>query len=240
MSEEKFKKCPSCQNFIPEPAIACMYCGAGQEAAKPVKKKGGLSKILLWLVVAFFGCIVLAVVGSFLGDGEGATTAPADSSGVVVRPTFTPTSEPATATPIPLPTETPMPALVTESNDLALYAQQVMPLLETYSSATDTLSTLFANANAGNQNWGRDVGIQLGLIRVVAMQSREVNPPAIFAEPHQTLVDALALCETASQEIGLALDALDTNKLNQAMSIWVRCDEGIKAATAQLESIIAQ
>jgi len=117
MSKERFKKCANCKNFIPEPAMVCMYCNAEQPGFKKEKGKqlgekkntGILKKIGVGAVVVFFLCIVLAIIGNLFSGNETATST--QSGQAESRATFTPTSQAQpTNTSEPSPTETPIPA----------------------------------------------------------------------------------------------------------------------------------
>ncbi|MGB5050427.1 MAG: hypothetical protein WBO46_15895, partial [Caldilineaceae bacterium] len=113
MADEKYKRCLNCQNFIPELASVCMYCGANQEqqpATKEKKKGKGIGRILLFGVAGIFLCIVLAIIGSFISGEQPTTNRQPQQAAAVAPATFTPAAvSQQVDTPTPIPTDTPIP-----------------------------------------------------------------------------------------------------------------------------------
>lgn len=108
LPQEKFKRCPNCQGFVPELATVCMYCNAAQGRSTTPQKKGGIGRIFLYVVVGLFGCMVLSIIGSQFSDRPGASSG---ESRATRTPTVSVASVPSTA--IPLPTDTPVPTVPT-------------------------------------------------------------------------------------------------------------------------------
>lgn len=140
--QETFKRCSNCQNFIPELATICQYCGADQDGSSPktgkkdkTKRKMGIGKMLLYGVLALFGCGILTVIGSQFSDNQSSPSNNTQGQ-VAALPTFTPTSvapaqvDPATSTPVPVPTNTPIPSPTPQPIVLAGAGQQASPVFQ--------------------------------------------------------------------------------------------------------------
>lgn len=115
---EKFQRCPHCQNFIPEVASICMYCGRdvdGQGVAAPRKKKKGtkFSDILVYTVAI----IVLLAIISNIPYRNSTDDAPQSTRAALA--TFTPTMD-AAGTPV-VEQVAPSPAPVSPPADRSVF-----------------------------------------------------------------------------------------------------------------------
>lgn len=130
MTEERFKQCPNCDNWIPDNATVCMYCDA---KLAPVKSASRLKQIGLGVVAFLVLCTGASAIGALFDD--------APTEEIEAAPTWTSTSEPPPGiTPLSVdapaeepadsqqaPTDTPTAVPVVAATNTPIPVQQTGP-----------------------------------------------------------------------------------------------------------------
>ncbi len=111
MTNTLYKRCPNCDQFIPEIVLVCTRCGHSLDS--PPSK----SPVKIWRIVSLiFGVMLLLYIVSFIFTNS--PTPDKSASSILSRPTWTntPQRQPATPTPTPKPTRTPRPTPIVALN----------------------------------------------------------------------------------------------------------------------------
>ncbi len=137
------------------------------------------------------------------------------------------------ASPPPAPSEmaAPVATVAGEGHDVGEYYLWVSDVIGDRADAIQELTQLLETAALNDEQWYRDVGIQLQAIERSHNQLVEMPVvPAGMATQHREIIQASQKCHDAIAYIQRGVGQSDTGDLDQGMALLARCTQETHAA----------
>ena len=137
------------------------------------------------------------------------------------------------ASPSPAPPETvaPLATVGGEGHDVGEYYLWASDVIGNRADAIQELAQLLETAALNDEQWYRDVGIQLQAIERSHNELAEMPVvPAGMAMQHRELIQASQKCHDAIVYIERGVGQTDTGDLDQGVALLARCTQETQAA----------
>lgn len=142
-------------------------------------------------------------------------------------------------TALPFPTDTPFappPTQAIIAPDLQAYVGQVFTPADNLANAVNTLAQLVQNPNLNDQPWLDNATFQLGVLQSSLGALEFIQPLPGAVDLHNTLINVLTDCRTASSFLTEALNNRDPNQLSNATVYIQNCNTLIAPPVQQIRA----
>ncbi|MFN8491367.1 MAG: hypothetical protein U0350_27465 [Caldilineaceae bacterium] len=157
------------------------------------------------------------------------------ATATVIPPTVPPTPTVAALPPAPTLPPTNNGAPQSPVNPaLQGYANQVLPPLNNLTGALDAIRALTQNPQPSDPQWTGNINAQIGSIQASHEQLRNLPPPPEAQEVHNTLLNVLNICRSATDAISGGIVTNNPANITAALPNIQNCNAQFPAAANSL------
>ena len=131
------------------------------------------------------------------------------------------------------------------TNDVEKYVNEIAINSGAMSQALTEISHLISNPKIGNEQWYRDLAVQMETIQLTHQEFTEMEVPIGLKEAHSILLDATGDCNKAMDYLESGIDYLNLNDIELATDYMVlasdymgQCVEKVPLADQLIEEFL--